>query len=213
MAYYFQMQRHPNDLNYWQSFVEKYFSHAGIIRQQLYYSSDQSTKTYEISPTPTLARYYWTQFNSGVENIQMIVEQPSEKNLANGGHSVSSDKTSFIFWLNNGHQLVMGGGLKVQFDHHGKIDVLEILTSSHQEFVPRAKLLRAAAESPEIKHSPNQSKASGKKAAQQRQKQAQAAQDLPPVAAIPNSTITDQGVTPPIQQFLEVSGQNIYVNS
>lgn len=104
----------------------------------------------------------------------------------------------------------MSGGLKVQFDHFEKIDVLEILTTSHDEFVPRAQLLRAATESPEMKHSPNQSKASGKKAAQQRQKQAQAAQDQTRVAAIPSTTITDHGVTPPIQQFLEVSSRLIY---
>lgn len=185
--------------------MERFFSHAGVIRQQLYYSSDQSTtKQYEISPTPTLARYYWTHFKSGVQNIQMIVERFRELDLPNGGHSVTSEKTSFIYWLTNGHQLVTSGRLKVQFDQLGKIDVLEILTTSHEEFVPRAQLLRAATESPDMKHSPNQSKTSGKKAAQQRQKQAQVAQDQPPVAAIPSSTINEQGVTPSVQVFLEV---------
>lgn len=134
----------------------------------------------------------------------MIVERFREYDLPNGGHSVTSDKTSFIYWLANGHQLVTSGNLKVHFDQVGKIDVLEILTTSHEEFVPRAQLLRAATESPEMKHSPNQSKTSGKKAAQQRQKQAQAAQDQPRVAAVPNSTINDQGVTPALSQFLEV---------
>lgn len=175
-----------------------------MIRQQLYYSSDQSTKQYEISPTPTLARYYWTHFNSGVQNIQMIVERFREVDLPTGGHSVTSEKTSFIYWLANGHQLVTSGGLKVQFDSYGKIDVLEILTTSHDEFVPRAQLLRTATESPEMKHSPSQNKASGKKAAQQRQKQAQAIQEQVPVAVVPSSTINDQGVTPSVQQFLEV---------
>lgn len=178
-----------------------------MIRQQLYYSADQSTKQFEISPTPTLARFYWTHFNSGVQNIQMIVERFREVDLPNGGHSVTSEKTSFIYWLANGHQLVTSGGLRVQFDQIGKIDVLEILTTSHEEFVPRAQLLRAATESPEMKHSPNQSKATGKKAAQQRQKQAQTAQEQGPVvavAAVPSSIINDQGVTPSVQQFLEV---------
>lgn len=134
----------------------------------------------------------------------MIVERFREVDLPNGGHSVTSEKTSFIYWLANGHQLVTSGGLRVQFDQIGKIDVLEILTTSHEEFVPRAQLLRAATESPEMKHSPNQSKATGKKAAQQRQKQAQTLQEQGPVAAVPNSIINDQGVTPSVQQFLEV---------
>lgn len=200
-----QTLKQPNELSIWQHFVDIFFSNAGVIRQQLYYSSDQSTKMYEISPTPTLARYYWTHFNSGVQNIQMIVERFRELDLPNGGHSVNSDKTSFIYWLANGHQLVTTGSLKVQFDPAGKIDVLEIITTSHEEFVPRAKLLRAATESPQLKHSPNQSRTTGKKGATQRQKQAQAAQDQTPFAAVPSSTINDQGVTPSVGEFLEVS--------
>ncbi|KAL9591635.1 MAG: hypothetical protein Q9179_007525 [Wetmoreana sp. 5 TL-2023] len=202
----FSTRRQPNDLNFWQNFVERFFSHTGVIRQQLYYPMDQSaTKQYEISPTPTLARYYWTHFNSGVQNIQMILERFRELDLPNGGHSITSEKTSFIYWLANGHQLVTSGGLRVQFDQMGKIDKLEILTTFHEEFVPRAQLLRTATESPEMKHSPNQTKASGKKASQQRQKAAQATHEQGPVAAIPHSTINDGGVTPSVQQFLEVA--------
>ncbi|KAL8726615.1 MAG: hypothetical protein Q9181_005976 [Wetmoreana brouardii] len=201
----FSTRKQPNDLNFWQIFVERFFSHTGVIRQQLYYSTDQSTKQYEISPTPSLARYYWTQFNSGVQNIQMILERFRELDLPNGGHSITSEKTSFIYWLANGHQLVTSGGLRVQFDQLGKIDKLEILTTSHEEFVPRAQLLRTATESPEMKHSPNQTKASGKKASQQRQKAAQATHEQGPVAAIPRTTINDQGVTPSVMQFLEVA--------
>ncbi|KAL9034903.1 MAG: hypothetical protein Q9180_005153 [Flavoplaca navasiana] len=201
----FSTRKQNNDLNFWVNFVERFFSHTGVIRQQLYHPADQSTKKYEISPTPTLARFYWTHFNSGVQNIQMIVERFREVDLPNGGHSVASEKTSFIYWLANGHQLVTSGQLRVQFNQIDKIDVLEILTTSHEEFVPRAQLLRAATESPEMKHSPNQSKATGKKAAQQRQKQAQTAQEQGPVAAVPSSIINDQGVTPSVQQFLEVA--------
>ncbi|KAL8882900.1 MAG: hypothetical protein Q9198_000173 [Flavoplaca austrocitrina] len=201
----FSTRKQNNDLNFWVTFVERFFSHTGVIRQQLYHPADQSTKKYEISPTPTLARFYWTHFNSGVQNIQMIVERFREVDLPNGGHSVASEKTSFIYWLANGHQLVTSGQLRVQFNQIDKIDVLEILTTSHEEFVPRAQLLRAATESPEMKHSPNQSKATGKKAAQQRQKQAHTAQEQGPKAAVPSSIINDQGVTPSVQQFLEVA--------
>ena len=203
-----QTRKQNNDLNFWVNFVERFFSHTGVIRQQLYHPADQSTKKYEISPTPTLARFYWTHFNSGVQNIQMILERFREVDLPNGGHSIASEKTSFIYWLSNGHQLVTSGQLRVQFNQIDKIDVLEILTTSHEEFVPRAQLLRAATESPEMKHSPNLTKATGKKAAQQRQKQAQTAQEQGPVAAVPNSIINDQGVTPSVQQFLEVGASN-----
>ncbi|KAL8636790.1 MAG: hypothetical protein Q9228_005854 [Teloschistes exilis] len=200
-----QTIKQENHLSHWQGFVGRFFSHTGVIRQHLYSSSDQATKTFEISPTPTLARYYWTHFNSGVQNIQMILGKARELDLPNGGHAIASDKTSFVYWLADGHQLVMSGRLRVQFDRVDMIDLLEILTTSHEEFVPRAKLLRTATESPEMKQSPNQSKTTGKKGAQQRQKPAQAMQDLGPFAAIPRSTITDHGVTPSVQKFLEVA--------
>ena len=134
----------------------------------------------------------------------MFVEKSREVDLPNGGHLVTSDKTSFIYGLTNGHQLQTSGTLRVQFDQPGKIDILEILTTSHEEFLPRAQLLQAAADPPELKQSPNISKTSSKKAAQQRQKQAQAALEQSRMIPVPNSTVNDQGVTPSVQQFLEV---------
>lgn len=92
------------DLTYWQQFVERFYSPTGVLRQQLWCSTENSTKQYEIA-TPALARYYWTHFVSGVQNIQMILEQAKEKDLQNGGHFVESNKSCFVYWLENGHQV------------------------------------------------------------------------------------------------------------
>lgn len=80
--------------------MDKFFSSGGVLRQQLWNSKDQSAKAYEIN-FAALPRYYWTLFSSGVHNIQMILENAREKELANGGHFVESAKSSFIYWLTN----------------------------------------------------------------------------------------------------------------
>ncbi len=100
------------------------------------------------------------------------------------------------------------GNLRCQFDQNWKIDLLELTTVEHSEYVPRQQLLRSAAESPDIKLSPNTSKASGKRAQQQRQKQ-QHAQDQPAPKPVPSSMVTEYGMTEGAQTYLEVSSLEI----
>ncbi len=83
--------------------MDRYFSSVGVLRQKFWSSVDDSTKQYEIS-NPVLARYYWTNFNSGVQKVQMMLENAKEKDLQNGGHFVESG-CSFIYWFVNGHQV------------------------------------------------------------------------------------------------------------
>ena len=90
-------------LTSWQAFVEQFYSPSGVLRQGVW-NAQTGSKQFEIS-TPALARYYWTQFNSGVKQIQMIVEGAQEKDLPSGGQIVESGKTSFIYWFVNGCQV------------------------------------------------------------------------------------------------------------
>lgn len=151
--------------------------------------------------------------------MQINFENASEKNLPAGGHYVESAKASFIYWLDDDHQvscysprprsrltlfqLVVQGSLKAQFDASQRLDVLDWVTTEHNEYIPRAQLLQAAAESPELKQSPTMSKATSKRA-QQRQKQQLAEKDQPPQAPIPKSIVNEWGTTPAVSQFLEV---------
>ncbi len=82
------------------------------------------------------------------------------------------------------------------------MDVLEFVTNEHNEYIPRTTLVQAAAESPEIKHSPNVSKTAGKRA-QQRQKQQQQ-ENLQPQIPVPESAFHECGTTPAVWIFLEV---------
>ena len=62
--------------------------------------SQSGSKQFEIS-TPALARYYLTQFASGIRQIQMLVEGMRERELPSGGLIVESQRTSFIYWFTN----------------------------------------------------------------------------------------------------------------
>ena len=90
-------QPQSNDLSYWQSFVDRFYSPTGVLRQQLS-DSENNLKAWEI-PTSALARYYWTHFSSGVQNMQMIMENARSKDLPSGGHIVECAKSSFIYWF------------------------------------------------------------------------------------------------------------------
>ncbi|KAI9824579.1 MAG: hypothetical protein M1832_001668 [Thelocarpon impressellum] len=195
-----QAAKKQSDLLYWQRFVDKFFSHAGVSRQQLWHSSDHSSKQYEIS-TPALPRYYCTHFESGVRNIQMILENAREKELPNNCHHVESPKASFIYWFENGTQVISSGTLRAQFDQNSKIDVLEFVTQDHKEFLPRnqMKALVSPHNSPDQKmSSPKQTKTLGKQKAQQRALP-------PPPIVLPESQVNDYGVTDAVTKFLELA--------
>lgn len=95
------------------------------------------------------------------------------------------------------------GQLHAQYDSNGKMDVLDLTTNEHNEYIPRARLVQAAADSPEIKQSPNTSKAAGKRA-QQRQKQQQQENQQPQIS-VPGAVFQDSGTTHAVWAFLEVS--------
>lgn len=149
----------------------------------------------------------------------MIMEGARSTTLPNGGHCVDSAKSSFIYWY--GHdcqvnrsafhfrrrcsdykQVVSNGSLRVQFNQHGKIEVMDYaIAEPHTEYVPRSKLL-APLDSPEQKPSPNASKGSGKRAAQQRMHQKAPEQSAQ--AGPPRSPIESWGVTKAVFSIIEV---------
>ena len=89
-------------MQYWKTFVSKFFSDGGVLRQELSHTNgDGGKKAYELSIS-ALPRYYWTHYNDGVQNIQMIMAGATEKELGAGGHFVESAKLTFIYWYANG---------------------------------------------------------------------------------------------------------------
>ena len=97
---------------YWQSFVDRFYAPGGVLRQGVW-NPQVGAKQFEIS-TPALARYYLTQYTSGIRQIQMVVEGARERDMPNGGHVVESARTSFIYWFTNDCQ-VSNCPLRVHF--------------------------------------------------------------------------------------------------
>ena len=66
-------------------------------------SEDPGTpKQYEIA-YPALARYFHTHFESGVQSMQLIMEQrTTDKTLPNDRHYVENTKTSIYYWFEDG---------------------------------------------------------------------------------------------------------------
>jgi hypothetical protein len=90
----FESRNEAQDLMYWQSFVDRFYSPVGVLRQGVW-SNAAGSKQFEIA-TPALARYYLTQFSSGITSIQMVVEGARERESQNGGHYVEAPTSSSV---------------------------------------------------------------------------------------------------------------------
>lgn len=96
------------DMSYWHAFVDRFFSPKGVLHHKVWYTEDgagggASEKQYEMV-YPALARYFYSHFESGIKNWQLITEGGSEKELPTG-HYVQCQKSSFVYWFHNGLQV------------------------------------------------------------------------------------------------------------
>lgn len=212
-----QSTKQRDDLNYWLQFVERFFSVRGVFRHSVFFTGERegesNTKQYEIT-FPALARYFHTHFESGVTSMQLIMEKGVEKELPNNGHYVESQKSSFVYWFDTGSQVIANGTLRAHFDEQQKIELLEFVTSGHEEYIQRSLTVNAirplwdwAKEShklsagSDVKNSPEMNKKKAKTPKSQTQPQ----QLPPPDVPIPHSKVKASiGITPSLFQFLEV---------
>ncbi len=94
-----------SDLNHWTDFVETFFAPKGVMCHTIP-SDDLKTKSKQFEITfPALARYFHTHFESGVTEMQMIVERGVESQFGQNMWHVQSEKTSFVYWFENGSQV------------------------------------------------------------------------------------------------------------
>lgn len=84
--------------------MDRFYAPTGTLRQNLYDATTGHSKQFEIS-NAALARFYHTQFTTGIRQIQMVIEGPRESpGPAAGGHAVES-KVSLIYWFTNDSQV------------------------------------------------------------------------------------------------------------
>ncbi|KAL5335275.1 LIM-domain binding protein-domain-containing protein [Aspergillus crustosus] len=188
----FQTRGEATDLGYWSTFVDRFYAPNGVLRQGVY-NPQAGSKQFEIS-TPALARYYLTQFTSGIRQIQMLVEGARERESPNGGHIVECPKASFIYWFTNDTQLFSTGTLRAHFDFQNKIEMLDIVVMNHTEYLPRSQVLALEVDQ---KQSPKVTKNMGKRAQQKQPPQ--------PAITLPESMVTSNGVPTAVMSFLEVA--------
>ncbi|KAK7569903.1 LIM-domain binding protein-domain-containing protein [Phyllosticta citricarpa] len=139
----FTSNRQPNDLAYWKAFVARFFTENGVFKQTLLDYGAQTpapgSKNFEIC-TLALPRYFYTQFQSGLDNLQLTMDGLIEKELGNACHYVESARAKFIYWYKNGTQVVHNGKLSAMFDQADKINLLSFETQEHQQYLPRLQL-------------------------------------------------------------------------
>ena len=113
-------------------------------------------------------------------------------------------------------QLVSNGTLRAQFDSNQKIELLEFVTSNHEEYVPRTRILEAARPlhewhkewhkahpPPDVKQSPEMSK--------KKNRPMKSTPTAPPEIDIPESKVKGaMGITPSVFRFLEVHRANTH---
>lgn len=86
-------------------FVSKFFMPDGRYVQHIW-SSKEGGKTKEFTINAhSLGRFYWTHFDSGVQNLQMKVEGAKEIPMANGGALVACERAQITHWFANGTQV------------------------------------------------------------------------------------------------------------
>lgn len=204
--------KQKDDLSYWTEFVHRFFSPRGVWKQTLHTVDDhEGDKQYEIG-FPTLARYFSTHFESGVTNIQLILEKgTTDKPLTGDCHYIENSKASLQYWFEDRSHLVATGTVRAQFDQEQKIELFEFICTDFEEYISRSLVIQAAKpnhnwikewkklNSQDPKASPEMSKKS-------KTRTVKSPAVPPPDLDLPQSLIRrGTHVTEAVHQFLEIS--------
>ncbi|KAK3304208.1 LIM-domain binding protein-domain-containing protein [Chaetomium strumarium] len=202
-----------DDLDYWNKFVQHFFSQKGIFRHTILVrdGEDQGQeKQYEIA-YPALARYFHTHFESGVKHMQLVLDKgTAERPLPNDCHLIENQKASLVYWFEDNSHLVAQGILRVQFDSESRFDLFEFQTTAHEEYISRRVVIQAARPAHNWvkewrslnQQDPKQSPELTKKG---KPKPAKVPARAPPDLDLPHSVVkSGMGITEAVYQFLEM---------
>lgn len=80
-----------------------FFAENGVFRYTLPNTdeNEQSEKSYDIT-FHALPRFFHTQFDSGVKNMQLIMDKTTELQPSNGRHVIETSKASMVYWFEGG---------------------------------------------------------------------------------------------------------------
>lgn len=193
------------DLNAWNGFVDKHFAEGGRLLHSFADDPTKPTKTYEVL-RPTIARYFWSYFESGAQSLRLHTELAREQQTRNS-FQVNCSRATLTVSYPTGARLEMTGGLNALFAQGSDmIECLEIQQAGNEEIISRSEVEKVLNgwPSPETK-SPRMTKNKLPKAQQKLQQQF----DRLTIDAFPRVPKGTMGVTSRVQHFLEVCGREV----
>ncbi|KAI1471850.1 LIM-domain binding protein-domain-containing protein [Daldinia caldariorum] len=210
-----EVPRPKDDLTYWNNFVSQFFSPKGVFRISLFYvgsdtgNEEHTDKLYEITQ-PALARYFHTHYESGIKKINLTFEKGlTDRPLPNGGHFIENTKAHLTYWFEHSH-VIASGTLRAQFDSEQKLDVLEFITKSHEEYHSRKMVTEAARPAHNwvkewLKVNGQDSRLSPEMSKKGKAKTMKSPPHPPPDIDLPPSAVKQNiGLTEAVFQFLEI---------
>lgn len=169
-------------------------------------------KTYDIQ-YPALARYFHTQFDSGVKSMQFLLESTISDRPMEGGYLIESPRASFLYWYESSH-VKATGALRAKFDLQQKIELFEFTTASQEEYISRNVAIEAAKPAHNWTKEWRSLNATDNKQSPEMNKKGKprplkSPPNPPPDIDLPQSAVQHGvGVTAAVSQFLEVSLSN-----
>lgn len=191
----------PQEIDSWHECIAKYFSPFAQMKMQLFNSVTASDKAFLLQYA-SLARFYHAHFIGGIKQILLSSYDHNQKKQPTGETIVQSTSASLTYVFNNDIRVSTSGSLLVLFDEFNKIVRFDIMTNGWQEYIPRPMATAAM----QASRSPTQNSKQSPKMNKNVKKLQQQGQNDPPLVA-PSSGVNEWGITPHIQQFLEVRDQ------
>ncbi|KAK0948398.1 hypothetical protein LTR29_000029 [Friedmanniomyces endolithicus] len=189
------------DLNSWNDFVDKHFAPEGRLLHS-FDEPNKAKKTYEVL-RPTIARYFFTYFESGAQSLRLHIEHAREVPLGGNRFQVSCSHATLAVAYPSGARLEMTGSLNVLFVPVSNIiECLEMQQTGTEESLSRSEIERVLSSwSPVMENkSPKLAKNKLPKAQQKLQQRF----DGLTIDHFPKAPKGNMGVTSRVQQFLEI---------
>ncbi|RUS17400.1 LIM-domain binding protein-domain-containing protein, partial [Endogone sp. FLAS-F59071] len=186
------------DINFWRKFIADFYSENGVMKYELVDPIKSQKRNFELT-TALLPRFYQINFDSGVQSIQMTIEDSKDYLLSTGAPIVECGLASLYYHFRNGCLVVARGRLRVTFSPAFKIDTWEFWTAAHTEYIPRSAVVPRESQ----QKSPAMETKEGVMAKiqqQGKQQQGEGSWDY-----IPESSVNEFGITLKAMRCLEIA--------
>jgi hypothetical protein len=207
----FTSETDSNSVEFWKTFVDKFFTETGSFIHCVYHATSERTKQFEIVYA-ALPRYFYTLFNTDVINLQITLDGATEK-TSQPELKVTCDRAKFIYTYRNRCQVVYRGKLTAFWSNSDKMEWLQFEGQGYEQYIPRSALEQMFMSPSPNPLNPNQSPRMNKNAKQKQQRPVEPLEPYMPISKLPSAGVTDLGLPPVLQSYLEVSTQKRKLHS